>query len=89
MDITPYPDEMFEIAEKREAENKALEALDKLYDENSEGMKKLAEAEENPTLPNLKEQALTALYAIATGANDTREQMQDLETIREALEQLP
>ena len=40
-------EEMLEIAEKREAENKALEALDKLYDENSEGMKKLAEDEKN------------------------------------------
>ena len=38
--------------------------------------------------PSLKEQALTALYAIATGANDTREQHQDFDTIRKALEQL-
>ena len=41
----PYPDEMFEEAERREAENKALEELDKLYKENAEGMKKLAEHE--------------------------------------------
>lgn len=41
----PYPDEMFEEAERREAENKALEALDKLYEENGEGMKQLAEHE--------------------------------------------
>ena len=41
----PYPDEMFEEAARREAENKALEALDKLYDENGEGMKQLAEHE--------------------------------------------
>ena len=40
-----YPDEMFEEAERREAENRALEALDKLYKENDEGMKKLAEHE--------------------------------------------
>ena len=45
MDIEPYPDEMFEEAERREAENKALEALDKLYAENDEGMKQLAETE--------------------------------------------
>ena len=38
--------------------------------------------------PSLKEQALTALYAVATGANDTREQHQDLDTIRQALEAL-
>jgi hypothetical protein len=39
-----------------------------------------------PKPPTLKEQALTALHAIATGANDTREQHQDLDTIRRALE---
>jgi hypothetical protein len=36
----------------------------------------------------LKEQALEALHAIAVGANDAREQYQDLDTIRRALEQL-
>ena len=41
-----------------------------------------------PKPPRLKEQALTALYAVATGANDTREQHQDLDTIRQALEAL-
>jgi hypothetical protein len=39
--------------------------------------------------PSLKEQALGALYAIATGADDTREFHQDLETIKTALESLP
>lgn len=38
---------------------------------------------------SLKEQALGALYAIATGADDTREFHQDLETIKTALEALP
>ena len=38
-------EEMLEVAAQREAENKALEALDKLYDENGEGMKQLAEDE--------------------------------------------
>jgi len=41
-----------------------------------------------PKPPSLKEQALIALHAVATGANDTREQHQDLDTIRKALEQL-
>jgi hypothetical protein len=45
-------------------------------------------AARRPKPPSLKEQALTALHAIATGANDTREQHQDLDTIRKALEQL-
>ncbi len=39
--------------------------------------------------PSLKLQALAALYAVVTGANDTREQRQDLETIRRAIEALP
>ena len=42
-----------------------------------------------PKPPSLKEQALAALHAVATGANDTREQHQDLDTIRRALEALP
>ena len=42
-----------------------------------------------PKPPSLKEQALGALYAIATGADDTREFHQDLETIKTALESLP
>jgi hypothetical protein len=46
-------------------------------------------ASRRPKPPSLKEQALTALHAVATGANDTREQHQDLDTIRQALEALP
>ena len=42
-----------------------------------------------PKPPSLKEQALTALHAVATGANDIHEQHQDLDTIRKALEALP
>ena len=38
---------------------------------------------------SLKEQALTELHAVATRANDTREQHQDLQTLRQALEALP
>jgi hypothetical protein len=37
---------------------------------------------------SLKRQALDALYAITAGADDAREFFQDVETIREALEQL-
>ena len=39
-------EEMLEEAARREAENKALAALDKLYEENGDAMKKLAEIEE-------------------------------------------
>jgi hypothetical protein len=46
-------------------------------------------ADRRPKLPSLKKQALVALHAVATGANNMREQCQDFETIRRALEQLP
>ncbi|WP_438983820.1 hypothetical protein [Vulcanococcus sp.] len=44
--------------------------------------------EPDETSAVLKRQALAALHAIAVGANDMREQHQDLDTIRKALEQL-
>ena len=48
-------------------------------------------SDQHPITPlsSLKEQALGALYAIATGADDTREFHQDIETIKAALEELP
>ena len=55
--------------------------------ESSETAKRMRERR-RPKPPTLKEQALAALHAVATGANDTREQHQDLDTIRKALEQL-
>ena len=42
MDIEPYPDEMFEEAARREA---ALKAVEKLYVENGDALKELAEIE--------------------------------------------
>jgi hypothetical protein len=50
---------------------------------------KLRTARRPTSPPSLKEEALGALYAIATGADDTREFHQDLETIKQALESLP
>ena len=45
-------------------------------------------AARRPKPPSLKEQALRALFAIATGADDTREFHQDIETIKTALDVL-
>jgi hypothetical protein len=45
MDVEPYPDEMFEEAARREAERKALDAVDKLYKENGDALKELAKIE--------------------------------------------
>jgi len=55
--------------------------------ESLEAAKELRAAR-RPKPPSLKKQALGALYAIATGADDTRELHQDIETIKTALEQL-
>ena len=70
--------------------NQELEACCEWLDYNcpSVGVHHLRTAR-RPKPPSLKEQALTALHAVATGANDTREQHQDLDTIRRALEALP
>ena len=43
-----YPDEMFEEAERREAERKVLDALDKLYEENGDALKRLAKHNNRP-----------------------------------------
>jgi hypothetical protein len=52
------------------------------------GLDDYLRAARRPKLWSLKEQALEALHAIGTGANDIREQHQDFETIRAALEAL-
>jgi hypothetical protein len=41
----PYPDAMFEEAERRKKERKALDALDKLADENGDALQRLAAIE--------------------------------------------
>ena len=53
-----------------------------------DGIAKDLRVARRPKPPTLKEQALTALHAVAAGANDIRDQHQDLDTIRKALEQL-
>jgi hypothetical protein len=43
----PYPDAMFEEAERRESERKALDALDELYEKHGDAMLRLAEIEKD------------------------------------------
>lgn len=43
----PYPDEMFEEAERREAERKALDDLDRIYEEHGDAMLRLTEIEKD------------------------------------------
>ena len=45
MNQEPYPDAMFEEAARREAVNKAWEAVEKLYDENGDALQQLAAIE--------------------------------------------
>jgi vacuolar-type H+-ATPase subunit H len=77
----PYPDAMFEEAERREAANKAL---DKLYAENGDALKQLAEIERQ----ELINEALEELNAIVLGGQNTREFYLSVSHIRNVLERL-
>ena len=85
-----------EASELPELERKLREA-DLRIDASTVRIRELS-ASTRTTLDSLKsgeqpgptrEQALTALSAIASGANDAREQYQDLKTVRDALLRLP
>jgi hypothetical protein len=65
-----------------------LEACVKLLELSDKNARDFLYSARRPKPPSLKEQALTALHAIATGANNAREQNLDFDTIRQALEQL-
>ena len=43
----PYPDAMFEEAEQREAERRALDTLDEIYEKHGDAMLRLAEIEKD------------------------------------------
>jgi DNA-binding PadR family transcriptional regulator len=58
----PYPDAMFEEAERREAERKALDALDKLYEENGDAMLRLAEIEKDQWEREQRERRILERY---------------------------
>jgi len=62
MDCEPYPDEFFEEAERREAERKALDAVDKLYKENGNAMLRLAEIEKEEWEREQKEMRILDRY---------------------------
>jgi hypothetical protein len=87
----PNPGELAALAARWGADQEleaCCEWIYKLMDRGLEWSMDLRAAR-RPRPPSLKEQALGALYAIATGADDTREFHQDLETIKQALESLP
>ena len=77
----PYPDEMFEEAARREA---AMKAVEKLYEENGDALKRLAEIEKE----ELINEALIELDAIVLGGQNTREFYLSVSHIRNVLERL-
>lgn len=56
-------EEMLELAAQREADNKALEALDKLYDENGDALQQLAAIEREELLEKMNSQAIQTAIA--------------------------
>ena len=77
----PYPDAMFEEAARREA---AIKAVEKLYEENGDALKRLAEIEKE----ELINEALEELNAIVLGGQNTREFYLSVSHIRNVLERL-
>ena len=82
MDCEPYPDEMFEEAERREAEN-----AKKFMEEHKEELQQLAELETLERQDRING-AMAELDAIAIGGQDAREFYLSLVYIRNVLESL-
>ena len=81
MDVMTDPthEEMLEEAERREA---AMKAVEKLYEENGDALKRLAEIEKE----ELINEALEELNAIVLGGQNTREFYLSVSHIRNVLE---
>lgn len=65
----PYPDEMFEEAERREAANRALNALDNLYRDNCDALEMLSEIERKERVDPIQ----TAVCAIGKYSDALKE----------------
>ena len=85
----PNPSELAALAARWGADQELEACVEWLVVDDWKNVSENLRAFRRPKLPSLKEQALGALYAIATGADDTREFYQDIETIKAALETLP
>jgi hypothetical protein len=75
-------EEMLELAAQREADNKALEALDKLYDENGDALQQLADIE--------KEERMDAVRTAIAGIGKYSDALKELRKIEheELIEEL-
>ena len=80
-------EEMLELAAQREADNKALEALDKLYDENGDALQQLAAIEREELLEKMNSQAIQTAIA---GIDKYSDALKDLRKIEheELIEEL-
>ena len=75
----PTHEEMLEIAAQREADNKALEALDKLYDENGDALQQLAAIEREELLEKMNSQAIQTAIAGIGKYSDALKELRKIE----------
>lgn len=88
--LDPDASELPELEKKLgEADARIEASMDRIREIRGETHETLNSLQEKETPSPTRQQALTALHAIASGANDIREQHQDIETIRDALNRLP
>jgi hypothetical protein len=88
--LDPDASELPELEKKlREADLRIEASMGEIRNIRGEARKTLDSLQGKETPSSTRQQALTALHAIASGANDIREQHQDIETLRNALLRLP
>jgi hypothetical protein len=80
--MQPYPDEMFEEAERREKENQVLQIAKDLIDQHGDAMTALAEIEKN----ELIDRAIEELGWIVAGGQDGEEFYNSINFIKRVLE---
>ena len=98
MDVQPYPDEFFEEAARRESarreaesREKAMKAVDKLYEENSGALQRLAEIEKEERMT--EDQRIKAIQTAVGGINKYSDALKELaksekEELKQQLEDL-
>lgn len=72
-------EEMLELAAQREADNKALEALDKLYDENGDALQQLAAIEREELLEKMNSQSIQTAIAGIGKYSDALKELRKIE----------
>jgi hypothetical protein len=84
--LDPDASELPELEKKlREADLRIEASMGRIRNIRGETRETLNSLQEKETPSPTRQQALTALHAITSGANDIREQCQDIETIKAAI----